>query len=764
MSFTADTDGGATHTNGDGPHGSASRPSSRVLEQPEREYLDARAVPPGIRDNLAQYYTVTDPAELVELGFSKKIANLAVPALVMAGQCLDGDCFIQIKPRTPVEFADRNGKMKKAKALFPAGGGGRMHVAKGTQKHADDARILMLLGESIVKADAASEWADQKVFSLGFGGSSGYKAPNSKGGRTVLEDLRSIEIAWTGRDGETGEDFVRDVWCCFDSNVASNPQVANAAQNLGAFVRGKGANYHIIGLPAGPDGKSIGIDDWRVMNPGATFADLKKLEITEQLDLGAINYKACKAKIDELFAIDTRSHEIIDLTTGSTLSPYTFDKVGASIYKYIDSNGKQRSAAERWRGDPDRNSRNGRVWLPGAPNPTVNNEYNEFSPLPSPSVEIPRDLVLANLGSWYFPLRDHVFQSEVERRYVEEFFARKYQNPAFKIPVGIIVWGDQGSGKSLFFEALGRVLFGNYFSAPDKQQLESNFNASWAKKKLIISCEEIDEEDKRSSRSTWKNRISEATVSLNAKFKNEESVTAYHQFVFTANHEDSFLIDTAGGGDRRFFVSHVTGRLDDAHKGLGPHIWSLLHPETSGTMDRQRLLREIQVAYDCLRIYFRDFNEFGLLRPGEDAMMTPAKRHMLCMQRSDLVRDAHELIEEAHERQRVWDEIRRETGLLPEPSWHNLLIVEDTISWADRRRSTQWRRALEGAGARPLLDPAKLDDGAPRQVRIDKTTFRPYALINYDYWQNASTEALKTALKGNGSVQKAAIRAAGIKY
>ena len=88
-------------------------------------------MPAAIRDDLDHYRTETDPAEVEKLGFSRSIARRAVPTLVMVGRCLDGDTFTQIKPLTPIKIIDKKGGERTAKALFPAGGGGRMHVAKG---------------------------------------------------------------------------------------------------------------------------------------------------------------------------------------------------------------------------------------------------------------------------------------------------------------------------------------------------------------------------------------------------------------------------------------------------------------------------------------------------------------------------------------------------------------------------------------------------------------------------------------------------------
>jgi hypothetical protein len=195
--------------------------------------------------------------------------------------------------------------------------------------------------------------------------------------------------------------------------------------------------------------------------PTLTAADVAP---TADESAGDQSYAAVKARMDELFAVDTITHEIFDQRTGESISPHVFDKIAGATFHHNDPDKGPVSTAPGWRADANRAQRAGRVWLPGEPNPTVRNEFNLFKPLPGVTRAMSLDEAVANLQTWYFPLRDHVYSVPRERRYFEQLTALKRQNAAFKVPVGIMLWGDPGVGKSLLFEASGLVLFGpDYF-------------------------------------------------------------------------------------------------------------------------------------------------------------------------------------------------------------------------------------------------------------------------------------------------------------
>jgi len=215
------------------------------------------------------YYTAFDDSEIASLGkFKKNIGR----ALVITGHRPNGETFYQMRPHGGGH-----------RYLFPKGAGGALHVSPLTKEHLDDPNIPLLVNESIPKTDsAAGSWPDAEVCSIGFGGAFGFRGINAKSGKTVSDDLQSELIAWRGRDA-AGNEFPRQVWILFDSDVQRNPNVLAAVRRVAAFMRSKGAAVHIVALPQPTDSniKAIAIDDWRAANPSSTFADLCALELKE---------------------------------------------------------------------------------------------------------------------------------------------------------------------------------------------------------------------------------------------------------------------------------------------------------------------------------------------------------------------------------------------------------------------------------------------------------------------------------------------------
>lgn len=71
-----------------------------------------------------------------------------------------------------------------------------------------------------------------------------------------------------------------------------------------------------------------------------------------------------------------------------------------------------------------------------------------------------------------------------------KWLAYPIQFPGAKMHSAVVVHGPQGSGKSLVFEAVGKI-YGEYGRILGQEALEDKFNADWAEKKLYILADEI---------------------------------------------------------------------------------------------------------------------------------------------------------------------------------------------------------------------------------------------------------------------------------
>jgi hypothetical protein len=191
----------------------------------------------GIADDVSRargYWSATEKSDLECLGFPAY--QRRVPALVIPVWNVYGEIeTYQLRPDTPRTNA-KTGKAIK----YETQAGSRMliDVPPGTRPQLDDPSIPLWITEGIRKADSGVSQGLAIVALLGVWNSIG---TNAKGGKTVLVDWRSIAL-----NGRT-------VYLAFDSDAATNRQVAAALNWLGQFLRRRDARVRYVRLDARQD-------------------------------------------------------------------------------------------------------------------------------------------------------------------------------------------------------------------------------------------------------------------------------------------------------------------------------------------------------------------------------------------------------------------------------------------------------------------------------------------------------------------------------
>ena len=82
-----------------------------------------------------------------------------------------------------------------------------------------------------------------------------------------------------------------------------------------------------------------------------------------------------------------------------------------------------------------------------------------------------------------------VDKDEDVRDWILDWIAYPLQNPGAKMPTSIIMHGDEGSGKNLFWEIV-RDIYGEYGTIVGQDQLEDKFN-DWLSRQLFIIGDEV---------------------------------------------------------------------------------------------------------------------------------------------------------------------------------------------------------------------------------------------------------------------------------
>jgi len=114
-------------------------------------------------------------------------------------------------------------------------------------------------------------------------------------------------------------------------------------------------------------------------------------------------------------------------------------------------------------------------------------------------------------------LLDHLCNTDPEiREWILDWIAYPLQNPGAKMPTSVIMHGDEGSGKNLFWEIV-QAIYGEYGSVVGQDQLEDKFNDWISRKLFIIGDEVLSRQEMRHLKGKLKAMISGTEIKINTK-------------------------------------------------------------------------------------------------------------------------------------------------------------------------------------------------------------------------------------------------------
>ncbi|GGI16414.1 DUF5906 domain-containing protein [Oxalicibacterium faecigallinarum] len=169
------------------------------------------------------------------------------------------------------------------------------------------------------------------------------------------------------------------------------------------------------------------------------------------------------------------------------------------------------------------------------------NLYHGFDMMPKPGKHQNILLLLDHLCGG----NEDVFE------WVLNWLAYPLQNKGAKMRTSIIVHGDEGSGKNLFFENVIKRIYGEYGGVIGNAQIESQFN-EWASRKLYFVADEVvTRNELRQLKGKLKHMITGETIMINPKNMTERSEANHMNFVFLSNELQPLALDKT---DRRYLV------------------------------------------------------------------------------------------------------------------------------------------------------------------------------------------------------------------
>jgi hypothetical protein len=228
------------------------------LAERDAQTLIDRAVSPVIAA-MRGYRSIT-AEQAQECGFSPSQARSGIEISRHNTQGIVDD-LPQLRPHEPRV----NDKGKPVKYELPAGARHVLDVPPRSQPHITDITIPILITESIIKADAIESAIPPDTYCvLDINGVYGWRSNGAP-----LTDFRDIRFC----EKKHGRIIRRrDVVLLFDSDTATNPDVATARYQLAQHLERLGARVRFVDIPPKPDGTKQGIDD--ALANGHILADM----------------------------------------------------------------------------------------------------------------------------------------------------------------------------------------------------------------------------------------------------------------------------------------------------------------------------------------------------------------------------------------------------------------------------------------------------------------------------------------------------------
>lgn len=399
----------------------------------------------------------------------------------------------------------------------------------------DPARPLIIT-EGELKAACATKYGFPTI---GLGGVSSWRS--AKRGWGFLPELERVE--WTQRH----------VWVCYDSDAASNPQVAWEAALLTKALTHRGALPYLVSLPALGDAKT-GLDDFLVARgPEA----LKQVLVSA--DAGDLAQQLWR--LNARYALITSPCVVYDEEQHLKLRPADFKgTLLANLWATrVVPNGdrpkvQQVQVAAEWIRWPRRRQYDGFTYAPGQPR-VIDRQLNGWRGWGCE--ERPGSVKL------WKQLLNRLFHgaSPAVRSWFESWCAYPLRYPGTKLASACGVWSyDQGQGKSLVGVTLGKLYGPTNYIAISQRELESDFN-DWLEHKQLVMVDDLSHHDSRAKADILKKLITQREAVINAKYISTYTLPDHANYYLTSNQPDALYLEDK---DRRFFVHEVTvTKLDD---------------------------------------------------------------------------------------------------------------------------------------------------------------------------------------------------------
>lgn len=172
------------------------------------------------------------------------------------------------------------------------------------------------------------------------------------------------------------------------------------------------------------------------------------------------------------------------------------------------------------------------------------NLFEGFAVTPNERGKAGCELILQHL---YFMCR----KREDEFNFLLNWIAYPLQNPGAKMASSIVMFGAEGTGKSIIWEEVVKPIYGKHGGTIGQAQLESQFTGWKSAKSFVVAEEVVSRQERNHHKGMLKQLITGKTFRINEKNLPEHEESNHMNLVFNSN---STVPQELDEGDRRYLV------------------------------------------------------------------------------------------------------------------------------------------------------------------------------------------------------------------
>jgi hypothetical protein len=429
---------------------------------------------------------------------------------------------------------------------------------------------LDLRGGAIITEGGAKSYAATLAGlpTIGLGGVWNFTDKHTGG---LLPELEAI--GWSGKS----------LTICFDSDAATNPQVQAAEARLAEEFLRRGATVKLARLPATRDGGKVGMDDY-LLSDGAVALRTRLAEAQPlgRLDAAVLGLNRQCAWVESeglVYSLDDamwvpKSSFVAGSKFSALSIPATAQakKHGGRKPKDVSGEAGRVYVAPAWLKSPLARRYNAALFRPGEGAEFMDDDGRPALNLWTGWREAEGDVSLwLELGNYLFSRLPPEHQA-----LPIQWLAYKAQNPAVKVPLAMVIVGEEGTGKT-FWTKIVRDAFAPYGHELSSEQLTSPYQG-WLEKSLLCVINEAQGDHVTFGSDTLKTLISDETRPMNEKYRPVRQVRSYSSYILTSNRRE---VGAFSPDNRRMFVVSTPAeplapefykRLDDWFRKGGPQF------------------------------------------------------------------------------------------------------------------------------------------------------------------------------------------------